>query len=99
MSVEKLLADLAQAIAEVKAAKEAKGDEGQMVALYGMLFYARLREVLRLMMQEWVKQALDRMSSVKPPKSSWMSCTNRPKRGVPRLVYRRTGTTTLYAYC
>lgn len=36
MSVEKLLADLAEGIAEVKAAKEAKGDEGQMVALYGM---------------------------------------------------------------
>lgn len=35
MSVEKLLADLAQGLAEVKAAKEAKGDEGQMVALYG----------------------------------------------------------------
>ena len=35
MSVEKLLEDLAQGIAEVKAAKEAKGDEGQMVALYG----------------------------------------------------------------
>lgn len=99
MSVEKLLADLAQAIAEVKAAKEAKGDEGQMVALYGMLFYTRVRQALRLMMQEWVKQALGRMLSGKPPKSSWMSCTNRPKNGAARLVYRRTGTTTLYAYC
>ena len=35
MSVEKLLEDLAQGVAEVKAAKAEKGDEGQMVALYG----------------------------------------------------------------
>lgn len=35
MSVDKLLADLAQAVEEVKQAKKADGDGGQMVALYG----------------------------------------------------------------
>jgi len=37
MSVDKLLDDLAQVLEEVKAsAADKKGDEGQMVALYGM---------------------------------------------------------------
>jgi len=37
MSVDKLLEDLAQVLEEVKAsAADKKGDEGQMVALYGM---------------------------------------------------------------
>lgn len=37
MSVDKLLADLAEVLEEVKAsAADQKGDEGQMVALYGM---------------------------------------------------------------
>lgn len=41
MSVDKLLADLAQAVEEVKAAKKADGDEGQMVALYGTSAWLR----------------------------------------------------------
>lgn len=37
MSVDKLLEDLGQVLEEVKAsAADKKGDEGQMVALYGM---------------------------------------------------------------
>ena len=37
MSVDKLLDDLAQVLEEVKAsAADKKGDEGQMVALYGV---------------------------------------------------------------
>jgi hypothetical protein len=39
MSVDKLLEDLGQVLEEVKAsAADKKGDEGQMVALYGMSF-------------------------------------------------------------
>jgi hypothetical protein len=49
MSVDKLLEDLAQVLEEVKAsAADKKGDEGQMVALYGMplLSLVYVRETL-----------------------------------------------------
>jgi hypothetical protein len=49
MSVDKLLKDLAQVLEEVKAsAADKKGDEGQMVALYGMplLSLVYVRETL-----------------------------------------------------
>jgi hypothetical protein len=43
MSVDKLLKDLAQVLEEVKAsAADKKGDEGQMVALYGMSLLSHL---------------------------------------------------------
>lgn len=59
MSVDKLLADLGQVLEEVKAsAADKKGDEGQMVALYGMS--PALRQGCADN-QEWVRPAWDLM--------------------------------------
>jgi len=77
MSVDKLLADLAQVLEEVKAsAADKKGDEGQMVALYGMSLYCHYM-CKSAYNQEWVRQALDPMWLGKRRKSSWIPCTSR----------------------
>jgi hypothetical protein len=77
MSVDKLLEDLAQVLEEVKAsAADKKGDEGQMVALYGMSLYLNYMSV-NAYDQAWDRQALDLMSSVRQRKSSWIRCTSR----------------------
>jgi len=75
MSVDKLLNDLGQVLEEVKAsAADKKGDEGQMVALYGK-FPLCILGVTDI--QEWDKQALDLMWLAKQQRSSWIPCTSR----------------------
>jgi hypothetical protein len=63
MSVSKLLDDLALALEEVKASSaDKKGDEGQMVALYGTSpGLSPCDTVLKTDLQEWARLAWDRM--------------------------------------
>jgi len=57
MSVDKLLEDLGQVLGEVKATTgDKKGDDGQMVALYGRSPIIPSYQLSELISQEWVKQ-------------------------------------------
>jgi len=76
MSVDKLLNDLGQVLEEVKAsAADKKGDEGQMVALYGMSLSV-LSDWQYAKNKEWDRQASDLTSWGKQQRSSWTLCTS-----------------------